>query len=334
MKNYFVLNQDLTKIQAIDALATILQDESLQLTGEMEKVGLSAWKRCFLVRDYENGNTYGYNDSDGYHFENLEQVLDNFEDFHQSCFLDDLDTKCDDGTVEFGDYDAAVAYLLTSKEFRQILRNIKPESWPYPTGITAEINQMKLVDFAEKLLCKEIISTMSAYVLVENTLIDVVWLSKYGVGDGIEAMKHDPSWNFKNWWHEVMTSKLSNELVTRFESYAQLLQNLQTSVTEDFNEMGSDFYLNKAAMCFMGLNWLINEPDRQGILKEPLTQADKEEMYGQFIDLFEDFLEERNVCFGDPNEKDTSKKDAVITGDDYDELKQNIESLLVNWNLI
>lgn len=91
MKNYFVLNQDLTKIQAIDALATILQDESLQLTGEMEKVGLSAWKRCFLVRDYENGNTYGYNDSDGYHFENLEQVLDNFEDFHQSCFLDDLD---------------------------------------------------------------------------------------------------------------------------------------------------------------------------------------------------------------------------------------------------
>lgn len=42
MKNYFVLNQDLTKIQAIDALATILQDESLQLTGEMEKVGLSA----------------------------------------------------------------------------------------------------------------------------------------------------------------------------------------------------------------------------------------------------------------------------------------------------
>lgn len=144
MKNYFVLNQDLRKIQAIDALATILQDESLQLTGEMEKVGLSAWKRCFLVRDYENGNTYGYNDSDGYHFENLEQVLDNFEDFHQSCFLDDLDTKCDDGTVEFGDYDAAVAYLLTSKEFRQILRNIKPESWPYPTGITAEINQMKL----------------------------------------------------------------------------------------------------------------------------------------------------------------------------------------------
>lgn len=338
MKNYFVLNQDLTKIQAIDALATILQDESLQLTGEMEKVGLSAWKRCFLVRDYENGNTYGYNDSDGYHFENLEQVLDNFEDFHQSCFLDDLDTKCDDGTVEFGDYDAAVAYLLTSKEFRQILRNIKPEAWPYPTGITAEINQMKLVDFAEKLLCKEIISTKSAYVLVENTLIDVVWLSKYGVGDGIEAMKHDPSWNFTNWWHKVMTSKLSNELFTRFELYAQLLQNLQTSVTDDFNEMGSNFYLNKAAMCLMGLNWLICGAEQkcasQSAVKEPLTQADKEEMYGQFIDLFEDFLKERNVCFGDPKEKDTSEKDAVITGDDYDELKQNIESLLVNWNLI
>ena len=133
-----------------------------------------------------------------------------------------------------------------------------------------------------------------------------------------------------------MTSKLANELFTRYESYAQLLKTLQTSVTEDFddfNEMCSDFYLNKAALCFMGLNWLIYEPNReyafQAALKEPLTQADKEEMYGQFIDLFEDFLEERNVCFGDPKEKD-----AVITGDDYDELKQNIESLLVNWNLI
>lgn len=333
MENYYVLSNDRQERSAINALATILHDESLQLTVQADKKGI-----YFFIKDEENSNTYGQKDVDGYQFDNLEKVMDAFEDFHQSYFFDDLDTRCDHNNIEFGDYDAAVGYLLTSKEFRQILRSVTPTGWPYPTGITAEINQMKLVNFAEKLLCKEILSTMSAYVLVENALDGRVWLSKEEIRDGIEAMQHDPNWNFTDWWHSVMTSKLANELFTRYESYAQLLKTLQTSVTEDFNEMGSDFYLNKAALCFMGLNWLIYEPNReyafQAALKEPLTQADKEEMYGQFIDLFEDFLEERNVCFGDPKEKNTSEKDAVITGDDYDELKQNIESLLVNWNLI
>ncbi len=339
MENYYVLGNNNQERSAINALATILQDESLQLTVQADKT-----RNYFFVKDEENSNTYGQKDVDGYQFDNLEKVMDAFEDFHQSCFFDDLDTRCDHNNIEFGDYDAAVGYLLTSKEFRQILRSVTPTGWPYPTGITAEINQMKLVNFAEKLLCKEILSTMSAYVLVENALNDRVWLAKEEIRDDIEAMQHDPNWNFTDWWHSVMTSKLANELFTRYESYAQLLITLQTSVTEDFddfndfNEMGSDFYLNKAALCFMGLNRLIYEPNReyafQAALKEPLTQADKEEMCGQFIDLFEDFLEERNVCFGDPKEKDTSEKDAVITGDDYDELKQNIESLLVNWNLI
>lgn len=333
MENYYVLGNNNQERSAINALATILQDESLQLTVQADKRG-----NYFFVKDEESSNTYGQKDVDGYRFDNLGKVMDTFEDYHQSCFLEDLDTRCDHNNIEFGDYDAAVGYLLTSKEFRQILRSVTPTGWPYSTGITAEINRMKLVNFAEKLLCKEILSTMSAYVLVENALNDRVWLSKEEIRDGIEAMQHDPNWNFTDWWHSVMTSKLANELFTRYESYAQLLKTLQTSVTEDFDGMGSDFYLNKAAMCFMGLNWLIYEPNReyafQAALKEPLTQADKEEMYGQFIDLFEDFLEERNVCFGDPKEKDTSEKDAVITGDDYDELKQNIESLLVNWNLI
>lgn len=342
MENYYVLSNDRQERSAINALATILHDESLQLTVQADKRG-----NYFFVKDEENSNTYGQKDVDGYQFDNLEKVMDAFEDFHQSCFFDDLDTRCDHNNIEFGDYDAAVGYLLTSKEFRQILRSVTPTGWSYPTGITAEINQMKLVNFAEKLLCKEILSTMSAYVLVENALNDRVWLAKEEVRNGIEAMQHNPNWNFTDWWHSVMTSKLANELFTRYESYAQLLKTLQTSVTEDFddfndfndfNEMGSDFYLNKAALCFMGLNRLIYEPNReyafQAALKEPLTQADKEEMYGQFIDLFEDFLEERNVCFADSKEKDTSEKDAVIAGDDYDELKQNIESLLVNWNLI
>lgn len=327
MENYYVLGNDHQERSAINALATILHDESLQLTVQTDERG-----HYFFIKDEESSNTYGQKDVDGYHFDNLEKVMDAFEDFHQSCFLEDLDTRCDDNDIEFGDYDAAVGYLLTSKEFRHLLRGITPEKWIYPIGLTAEINQADLIDFAEKLLCKEIVTTMSACALVETQ--NMVFLSFYGVNDEITSLKKDTDWRLAYWLDNLTSAGQIRDFFMEYTSYAQLLKSMQPEVIEDFDEMGSDFYLNKAALCFMGLNWLINEPDRQGILKEPLTQADKEEMYGQFIDLFEDFLEERNVCFGDPKEKDTSEKDAVITGDDYDELKQNIENLLVNWNLI
>ena len=48
----------------------------------------------------------------------------------------------------------------------------------------------------------------------------------------------------------------------RYMSYAELLKTLQPDVIEDFDEMGSDFYLDKAALCLMGLNWLIHKSDR------------------------------------------------------------------------
>ena len=331
MENYYVLGNNNQERSAINSLAKILQDEYLQLTVHADKRG-----NYFFIKDEESNNTYGQIDIDDYQFDNLERVMDTFDDFHQSCFFDDLDIRCDHNNIEFGDYDAAVGYLLTSKEFRHLLRDITPKKWIYPIGVTAEINQADLIDFAEKLLCKEIVTTMSACALVETQ--NMVFLSFYGVNDEITRLKKDPDWSFQDWLDNLTSAGQIRNFFMTYTSYAQLLKGMQPDVIDDFDEMGSDFYLNKAALCFMGLNWLIYEPNReyafQAALKEPLTQADKEEMYGQFIDLFEDFLEERNVCFGDPKEKDTSEKDAVITGDDYDELKQNIESLLVNWNLI
>lgn len=336
MNNFYSLGMDLNweKDRAISAFSTILQDESLQLTVQADKRG-----NYFFIKDKESGNTYGQSCVDGYYFNNLEQVSDTVDYFHITCFFDDLDTRCDDNNIEFGDYDAAVGYLLTSDEFRKILRGITPDNWTHPIGVTAEINQADLIDFAERLLCKEILKTMDACALVE--VQNMIFLSFYGVNDEITRLKKDPNWNFRDWWDNLTSKGQIRDFFMKHTSYAQLLSTLQPDVIEDFddfNEMCSDFYLNKAAMCLMGLNWLICGAEQkcasQSAVKEPLTQADKEELYGQFIDLFEDFLEERNVCFADPEEKDTPERDAVITGDDYDELKQNIESLLVNWNLI
>lgn len=328
MNNFYSLGMDwnFEKDRAISALSTILQDESLQLTVQADEI-----ENYFFIKDKENGNTYGQTCIDGYHFDNLEQVSDTFDEFHQSCFFDDLDTRCDDNNIEFGDYDAAVGYLLTSKEFRHLLRDITPTKWIYPIGVVAEINQTKLIDFAEKLLCKEILKTMSACALVE--VQNMVFLSFYGVNDEITRLKKDPDWSFRDWWDNLTSTGQIRDFFMKYTSYAELLEALQPDVIEDFDEMGSNFYLNKAALCFMGLDWLINEPDRQGMLKEPLTQADKAELFGQIIDIFEDFLHEKKVTFENDEREDT-KDAAIIFGTDYDTIVQKLEGILEAWNLI
>lgn len=307
MNNFYSFEMDLEKNRAISTLSTILQDESLQLTVQADKKG-----DYFFIKDKKTGNTYGQTCVDGYHFDNLEQVSDAFEEFHQSCFFDDLDTRCDDNNIEFGDYDAAVGYLLTSDEFRQILRDVTPDNWNYPVGVVAEINQTELIDFAEKLLCKEILKTMSACTLctlVENK--NMVFLSIHGANDEITRLK--------------------------YTSYAQLLRSRQPEVIEDFDEMGSDFYLNKPAMCLMGLNWLIRGAEQkcasQSAVKEPLTQADKAELFGQMIDVFEDFLDGKHVWFKN-NEREGTEDAAIIFGTNYDAIVQKLESILEAWNLI
>lgn len=250
MGNFYILGLNSEKSRAVSALTTILQDESLQLTVQADRGG-----NYFFIKDKENSDTYGQTDIDGYHFDNLEQTLDAFEEFHQSCFFNDLDTRCDDNNIEFGDYDAAVGYLLTSNEFREILQSVTPDNWDYPIGVVAEINQTKLIDFAEKLLCKEIVETMSACALVEEQ--SAIWMSFYGVNDEITHLKKDPVWNFQDWWNDLISTKKNRDFFMRYTSYAELLKTLQYWILEDFDEMGSDFYLNKAALCFMGLNWLI-----------------------------------------------------------------------------
>lgn len=332
MNNFYSLGMDwnFEKDRAISALSTILQDESLQLTVQADKI-----ENYFFIKDKENGNTYGQICIDGYHFDNLEQVSDTFDEFHQSCFFDDLDTRCDDNNIEFGDYDAAVGYLLTSNEFRQILRDITPNNWNYPVGVIAEINQTNLIDFAERLLCKEILKTMSAYALVE--VQNMIWLSHYGVNDEITHLKKDPNWSFRDWWNNLTFTGQIYNFFMKYTSYAQLLRGMQPEVIEDFDEMGSDFYLNKPAMCLMGLSSLIPKMERkyafQQALKIPLSQSDKTELFGQMIDVFEDFLDEKHVWFKNSEREDTEDA-AIIFGSDYDVIVQKLEGILEAWNLI
>lgn len=61
--------------------------------------------------------------------------------------------------------------------------------------------------------------------------------------------------------------------------------------------------------------------------------ADKCELIGCIVDIFEDFLEEKGVKI--PNEeRDENNSEAIIYGMDYGILSEQIESTLRAWDLI
>ena len=68
-------------------------------------------------------------------------------------------------------------------------------------------------------------------------------------------------------------------------------------------------------------------------MAKPIQQADVREFVGQVIDIFEDFLEARSVKI-DNKERNSDPDAAIIYGTDYGELQSDIESMLINWDLI
>jgi len=66
-----------------------------------------------------------------------------------------------------------------------------------------------------------------------------------------------------------------------------------------------------------------------------ISEADKEEFLGEIIDIFEDFLDEKDVYVLNPeiNEVD-SDSNAIIYGGDYDWLRDQLESLMKDWKIL
>lgn len=66
-----------------------------------------------------------------------------------------------------------------------------------------------------------------------------------------------------------------------------------------------------------------------------INRNDKEEFIGQIIDLFEDFLDEKNVKISNPEAvEDGEENAAIIYGGDYDTLHDQIQDVLENWDII
>ena len=66
-----------------------------------------------------------------------------------------------------------------------------------------------------------------------------------------------------------------------------------------------------------------------------VAREDVPELIGQFIDVFEDFLDEKEVVI--PNDEKTEDDEdcaANIYGTDYGNLSEDIEAILTRWELI
>lgn len=69
-----------------------------------------------------------------------------------------------------------------------------------------------------------------------------------------------------------------------------------------------------------------------------VVKEDVPELIGQFIDLFEDFLDEKGIVIPneerDEDEELDAENSANIYGSDYDTLSDGIEEILTRWGII
>lgn len=64
-----------------------------------------------------------------------------------------------------------------------------------------------------------------------------------------------------------------------------------------------------------------------------VLMEDSLELIGQIIDVFEDFLAKKGISLDNP-EKEQSDDSAIIYGSDYDNLSNDLNILLENWDII
>lgn len=108
-----------------------------------------------------------------------------------------------------------------------------------------------------------------------------------------------------------------------------------------FYEDLDEYYWGKAeGMLEVYEEWLqkLIQEEKKGIGTMKVVREDVPELIGQFIDLFEDFLDEKGIVI--PNEERDenieldAENSANIYGSDYDILPNGIEEILTRWKLI
>ena len=66
----------------------------------------------------------------------------------------------------------------------------------------------------------------------------------------------------------------------------------------------------------------------------PVHTNDSPEFLGQIIDIFEDFLDDRNVRLDNPEKTYSDDDIAIIYGTDYGDLQNRLGEMMTHWGII
>ena len=146
-----------------------------------------------------------------------------------------------------------------------------------------------------------------------------------------------------NFLHETKENeKMAKDL---FEESDWAYPDDQSIVDGYFSDENNEFEKNYGISLndYLGEAWSDNSISSE---EDPISDSKKEigqivddstkaEFIGQIIDIFEDFLEEKNIDIPNPEkEEDENLTDAaIIFGSDYGELSDRIEFMMKNWKI-
>lgn len=65
-----------------------------------------------------------------------------------------------------------------------------------------------------------------------------------------------------------------------------------------------------------------------------LNRENVQEFIGQIIDIFEDFLEERNINLRNDEREQSGADAAIIYGTDYGQLQEELSAMMHSWGVV
>lgn len=130
--------------------------------------------------------------------------------------------------------------------------------------------------------------------------------------------------------YQLFYKEFTDFLYFHYDKVSNTIENVELTITVGYyiERIFTNEDLKKLAS-------LILQKDNESRKKVHLYKVqdfDKEEFYGQIIDVFEDFLSQKGITVHNPEkEEDGVGDDVCIYGADYDWICEKLEKIMDNW---
>lgn len=120
---------------------------------------------------------------------------------------------------------------------------------------------------------------------------------------------------------------LTKQLAKQKADYIQQLEaKLQKKINKSVNKNSAEYLAGKIDMCTEIEN------------TSPVSTEDIPEFIGQIIDIFEDFLTDKQITIPNPEKEDNQDvenpdEQAILYGSDYGQLQTALEDMMHHWHI-